>query len=619
MLLLMACSGSRVELLVDLRTDLVPGQEFVRVVSVLTPTGGSSPYDEALSVDADFPAFEGSRVAEFPKLQEGPYQLRVRLEDKDGAFLIERQLDLALREDFAVTVVITRSCRNVTCDDPERAACLGGVCVSASCSPETDEQCGPAACGESLDCTAPSASCAEAACISGTCFFRGREDACAESAYCNPDSGCRLGPPGTLASAEIMPGSNGDERALDVAALPAGGAAVVGRFAGITTSGEESVGGDDAFVALMQADGAPREVHTLGGLEDDAAQAVAVDDAGNLYVGGRFRSSVDFGGGPFDSAGRHDLFVASYTPAGVHRWSSRRGGAEEEDVGDMVICSDQLYVVGQFGGSWDPGSGTLMSAGMDDAFVARYALDGTQSWLQRLGGTGDDAATAVTCDGAGGVLVSGTFSGTVDLGGSSATTSGGTDVFVMNFAPDGTPVFVNHFGGGAEDRSTAIARDASGNIYVGGSYVADIDFGGASHGPRPGQGGYVVSFSSTGDYRWHQSIGSSTRDFVEALALDADENVVVAGGFSGSMDLGGGLLPHVDQSDIFVASYDNDGIHRWSRAYGGAGSDAGWGLSIDPSDPMVQVAGFFSGTVDFPTGPKTSVGGADSVLLLLVP
>jgi hypothetical protein len=109
-------------------------------------------------------------------------------------------------------------------------------------------------------------------------------------------------------------------------------------LAGQTTGSSLAIGASavmetepwELFVASADAGGAIEWTHLHGGGGSDRAASVAVDAAGNSYVSGEFERAVDFGGGPLYSAGGDDLFIASYGPNGVHRWSRAFGDASDD-------------------------------------------------------------------------------------------------------------------------------------------------------------------------------------------------------------------------------------------------------------------------------------------------
>src|SRR5262245_8646091 len=81
----------------------------------------------------------------------------------------------------------------------------------------------------------------------------------------------------------------------------------------------------------------------LGGTGDDFPAGIGLDDSGNLLLAGVFSETADFGGGPLMSAGLEDLFIAKYAPDGTHIFSRRYGtDASEYALGLAVDPSGNL-------------------------------------------------------------------------------------------------------------------------------------------------------------------------------------------------------------------------------------------------------------------------------------
>ena len=83
---------------------------------------------------------------------------------------------------------------------------------------------------------------------------------------------------------------------------------------------------------------------------DDSAHGVAADAAGNLYVTGCFRGTVDFGAGPLTSAVEGDVFLLKLDPAGSTLWSKRFGIISNEcgvnvaiDPAGNILLSGNYY------------------------------------------------------------------------------------------------------------------------------------------------------------------------------------------------------------------------------------------------------------------------------------
>jgi hypothetical protein len=197
-----------------------------------------------------------------------------------------------------------------------------------------------------------------------------------------------------------------------------------------------STGGKDAFVASYTSTGQHRWSKRFGGTFQDGGYGIAVDGAGNVTVTGFFSLTADFGGGGLTSAGITDIFIASYTSAGNHRWSRRFGSTSKDSGNDVAVDkSGNVYATGHFVGTADFGGGGLASAGTYDIFVASYTSTGQHRWSKRLGGTSTDYGYGVAEDGSGNVYLCGTFMDTVDFGGGGLTSAGSSDIFLLKLVP----------------------------------------------------------------------------------------------------------------------------------------------------------------------------------------
>jgi chitodextrinase len=365
----------------------------------------------------------------------------------------------------------------------------------------------------------------------------------------------RYSPAGThLWSRRI--GADYDDRGHAIAVGPGGDAVVAGSVSnyvdfgdGVTTT---TAGAFDAFVArYAAADGRHVWSRRFGNVGNDAAFGVAVDGGGNVVVVGHFEGAVDFGGGPLVSAGGLDVFVARFSPAGAHLWSRRFGGsAFDYGYAAAVDPAGNVLVAGAFFGSGDFGSGPLSSAGGADVFAVKLTPSGAVSWAKRFGGSGDDYAYGAAADGAGSLLLTGSFHGSAGFGGPTLTSAGGSDAFLVKLSPTGGHVWSKRFGDGSADRGQGVAVDAQGNVAVAGSFQGSADFGG---GPLASLGidVFLASYAPTGAYRWAQRLGPSGNQFPGGVA-SAGGAVAATGYFQYTLDAGDGPRPSAGSFDAFL-------------------------------------------------------------------
>lgn len=229
---LVACGGGESALVVNLRTDLRPGQELTAVQTEVVDAAGARHTDTiVLSPSAD--TLGGVRVADF-EVARGRAEVRVTLIGLDGRPLIDRGTIAQVSDATSVLLVINSDCLGVLCGG-ETPECQGGVCVAVECGPENPEACAPdAVCQDDTDCMAPSAPCARAVCREAFCVSVADDAMCAASEFCSVAQGCLPSP-------------------LDDAGAPDAG----GPDAGPIDAGPDNGAGDDAGMPDAGPGGCP--------------------------------------------------------------------------------------------------------------------------------------------------------------------------------------------------------------------------------------------------------------------------------------------------------------------------------------------------------------------------
>ncbi len=176
----------------------------------------------------------------------------------------------------------------------------------------------------------------------------------------------------------------------------------------------------DAFAAKLNPAGSALTYSTyLGGTGDDSGRAIAVDSEGNAYVAGATRSTdLPVSAGAFQS--RHadnglyeDAFVTVLNPTGsAFVYSSYLGGGAIDRATAIAVDANQrVYVAGLTESPDFPVTGERCQTGFgggSDAFVSGYDSEGSSLlYSLYLGGIGDDEASGIAVDAAGGAVVAG--------------------------------------------------------------------------------------------------------------------------------------------------------------------------------------------------------------------
>ncbi len=135
-----------------------------------------------------------------------------------------------------------------------------------------------------------------------------------------------------------------------------------------------------------------------GGADLDVSNGVAVDAAGNSLVTGVFFSgTATFGAGEpnatvLTKVGGGDAFLAKYTPDGSLLWAKRAGGPSyQKGSGVAVDAHGNILMTGGFLDSitfaaGEPKQTVLTAVDGGDIFLAQYAPDGSLLWVKQAGG-----------------------------------------------------------------------------------------------------------------------------------------------------------------------------------------------------------------------------------------
>lgn len=375
---------------------------------------------------------------------------------------------------------------------------------------------------------------------------------------------------GTLLWANRMGGLAGDY-AYSVAVDRSNNVLVAGLFSTTANFGGApltSAGGGDIFVVKFSASGAHLWSKGFGGTGGDFAQAVAVDAANNVIIGGRFGfgfaggREVDFGGGLLAPLGSsYDVFAAKFNASGAHLWSRRAGGTQIDNLKTLVVDSAGDVLIGaEFEGTADYGGGNLVSAGFADIVIAKYGgVSGNHLMSRRFGGTATDAIASMVLDPANNPILTGIFKSTIDFGGGAMTTSGAADFYLAKLTPIGTHIWSKKFISGLTGRDLvySVTLDRSGNIALAGGMLSAMSFGGPALTNPLGSGSvdtFLAKFTSVGDHVWSHRYGAELDDWASGLATDGT-NFIATGQFNGRIQFGGAIQQNTGGLDGFIAKF----------------------------------------------------------------
>ncbi|MBC7447484.1 MAG: hypothetical protein H7330_05440, partial [Hymenobacteraceae bacterium] len=352
-----------------------------------------------------------------------------------------------------------------------------------------------------------------------------------------------------------------------------------------------------------------------GGFDANLAD-VAVDGNGNVYLGGvMYASTLTFGTITLNGAGG-DPFVAKISPAGGWEWATRAvsGGTVEnvklavDAVGSAVITGQMAYYVPSIAF----GAYTVASTSGGDNFVAKLTAAGAWQWAYSAGGSTNTNSRSgvndVAMDASGNVLLTGAFNGSWVMFGATSfnsTQSGTSDLFVAKINAAGAWQWAQRSGGNASERGYSLGADASGNVYVAGTWENSAATFGAITLPANTPTDYasvlIGKLNAGGLWQWVATMGGTDYDVPADLLVDGTGNATVAGYFlSPAITCGTATVANNGISnDGFVAQVSAAGAWQWAVGAGDIGEDKINGLTRDGSGRLYATGSFGSSAITF--------------------
>lgn len=421
----------------------------------------------------------------------------------------------------------------------------------------------------------------------------------------------------------------GADRIEDVIYTPAGSAIALARFTGtITVDGTTFTSGANGsatslLVTRLDADGKLGSGFVLGGAGTLTGAGLVRDGSDNVYVAGSFSGTADFGDGQArTSAGGTDGFVARFNPSGALSWVVTFGSTSTDQVQGITLTQDNnIAFVGNFARTITLGSAQL-DAGTSgsDALVAKLrASNGATLWAVREGTPGlTESARRIASDASGALIVAGRFTGPSTIGGVQLAGAGDVDAFVAKYRLDtGAPVWAVGFGGVGADAPTDVAVRADQSIVIAGSFTGSMKVPDGS--TLVGAGGvdvYVLGLSSAGKQTFAGSFGGADNE-------NSNPEIEVAS--NGKLVLGFGVgiagasvadtpVGGAGGFDLVIAGLDTMGKASWARWFGGAGSDRMSAMTLR-DDRLIVAAITSSAQLALDTTTYAGAGDDDGVLV----
>lgn len=234
---------------------------------------------------------------------------------------------------------------------------------------------------------------------------------------------------------------------------------------------------------------------------------------------------------------------------------------------------------------------------------ALVSQDITLDWVKTFD-SGYATSYAVTTDAAGNVYHCGVFSTKTDFDPGPDTLFyspvGVSAAFVQKFGPTGNVLWTETFGTDlGVNRANSLAVDATGNVYVIGSFSESGDY-------DPGSGVttlsalslndvFVMKLNTDGDFQWAKDFGTYNMDEGNSIVVHPSGSIFATGRITEDLTIDlvtGTTTIYTNYQYGFILKMNPDGDFLQFNYVDGFANYYAYGLEIGPTSNMYQVGGF---------------------------
>ncbi len=314
------------------------------------------------------------------------------------------------------------------------------------------------------------------------------------------------------------------------------------------------------------------------------------------------------------------LIIQAQVPG--YEWLQSLSGLNDDVARGVCLDSmSNIYITGSFSGTTNIGGQTLTSNGAADIFIAKLNANGNLVWAKSFGSVSLDYAFDIDCESGGNFVVTGGFRQTMTLIPNTVIAStGGFDLFTAKFNTNGDCLWAKTATGLASEYGNEIVVGDNNNICVVGNTNGQMIFGSDTLFHADSTDLFIASYNSLGDLLWVRGIPGYGSAGARGVDIDIFGNTIVAGSFNGSISIDNINFNSTSQNlnDVFIAKYSVSGSIIWAKRFGDLGDDYARGVGTDSSG-NIYLSGVFSNSVNFDGNTLFASGNTDIFLLKLTP
>nr|NQU89971.1 T9SS type A sorting domain-containing protein [Bacteroidota bacterium] len=237
-------------------------------------------------------------------------------------------------------------------------------------------------------------------------------------------------------------------------------------------------------------------------------------------------------------------------------------------------------------------------------------------WIVNSSGDGWDVVCDMAMDNDGAIYLAGNFTASTAINGNATKLTGGNNSFITKINAEGSTEWLHQISSDVYCYIASICADRSGSIFICGNFKGKLNTGGQTLNSPDRKNAFILKTDSEGNVDWARQIEGKFSNQNLLLESDNAHHLILAGAFSGKLEVDGIKYHSQHFTDILIAKFDEKGGLMTSNKIGGKGNDLVNDLFVNGKNEIF-LAGSFEKDLKFEDCVFTSMGGEDAFLLQL--
>jgi len=329
-------------------------------------------------------------------------------------------------------------------------------------------------------------------------------------------------------------------------------------------------------------------------------QALTSDNENHVFAFTHFENEFTIDGTIYESPGNKNLLLFSINEDGNTEWVINEGGIDDEYAQKLTCDADgNVYIIGKFHSSMVMNGVSYESNGSFDMYMAKYSNDGQFVWAKVFGGPNSESLVSIEIKYSR-IVLAGRFYDYTVIEDDTLFSQAGTDVFVSKFDLDGNLINSMTIGGESVDMVSDLAIDSEANIYITGDFYKDIYFDEDIYFEVDDiLGIYIAKYDASLNLVWaYQVLGDDLKPSPQ-LDVSSSGECSLSGGFTSTVNFDNiHLSTAPSDEDVYLAHFSDEGVVNWAQRYYSSSMDNIIDMAVD-QEGDTYLAGHYLSSINF--------------------